>query len=179
MNFYRWLNYRHSEKQLRKIKQAADDPVTFPAMTWAEEMKDVEAAWAARPWYRKVYDKVYYKLFGMSGLFNYQLNPRVLMNRVVWRYQRSKRGWADYDTWSTDSCIAKVISEMLSHMADHTLGYPGQPPFETPEKWETHLRDLSARLRAWNSDTWTNKDAFQVTQDALKEFAANFGMYWD
>lgn len=183
MNFYRWLNQRHTQQQLRKIDRVIDDPVVFPAMTWQEELEHMEVVWAARPWYRKAYDKMYYKLFGMHGLFPYQLNPRVIMNRMVWRHQRAKRGWSDSDSWSADSYIAKVISGMLSYMADHTHSYPGQVPWDTPEKWEAHLRDISERLQAWNNDTWTDNDAFETAKAAMKDamntFAENFGWYWD
>jgi hypothetical protein len=78
-----------------------------------------------------------------------------------------------------DSHLAKIMGEMLLHMADHSHAYPGYGAFDTPEKWDAHLRDMSRRLLAWNDDTWCDNDAFETTKQAMIEFGQNYGFYWD
>lgn len=187
MNLYRWLNKRYSEKQLKKIDKALMEPFENDGKVfhkWDEMEEWLEARRLLRelrPWWQKAYDRVHRFLFGTHGLFTYTVNPRVLINRSVWRVQRSRRGWADYDAWSMDSYLSGVMSKMLAHLADNTHAYPGQPPFDTPEKWDAHLRDLAKRMGAWtdNPDAWTDDKAFETTKAAMKEFADNFGYYWD
>lgn len=99
--------------------------------------------------------------------------------RVRYRWQRAARGWADCDVWSMDSYIARVMSAMLTYLADHNHAYPGVEPWETPEKWDTYLRDLSARMAVWNNETFSDKNAFETARAAMEEFGTNFGHFWD
>lgn len=187
MNLYRYLNARHSKKQWAKIdkslKEFRESKEKPRAKTWTsfkEMLDDLDRRLAERSWYEKSYHRVRRELFGMHGLFTYKANPRVVINRSVWRYQRSKRGWSDSDTWSFDSYIAKVMSEGLIYLADHTHSYPGDgTQWDTPEKWDAYLRDLAARLGKWDVDSWTDANAFNVTRDAIKEFGAHYGQFWD
>ncbi len=98
--------------------------------------------------------------------------------RVQWRWQRSVRGWADCDVSSLDSYIAGLLSGALLKLA-RGHGYPGREPWETPEKWEAYLKDLSARLAAWNDSTWTDDGAYETTRAAAEEFGHNLGVFWD
>jgi hypothetical protein len=98
--------------------------------------------------------------------------------RVRYRWQRSKRGWADCDVWSLDSYIARVLSEAVPRLAEGHA-YPGREPWETPEKWAQYVRDLGARLGTWNDDTWVDDAAFETTRAAMEEFGHEFGVFWD
>jgi hypothetical protein len=186
-NPYRWLNKRHSDKQFRKtsksLKELKANPDKKIFHTWDEMEEWLEARRIKRqlaPWWQKAYHRVHLELFGMHGLLTYQVNPRIVINRSVWRYQRGKRGWADFDTWSADSYIAKVMSGMLLYMAEHSHAYPGDnTQWDTWEKWQAYLRDLAARLAKWDDDTWTDETAFETTKNAVKEFSDNFGYFWD
>jgi hypothetical protein len=99
--------------------------------------------------------------------------------RIQWRWQRSRRGWAECDWWSLDSYITKVLAGALTAMADKGIGYPGVEPWDTYEKWGSYLRDLAARLCAWNDDTWTDADAIETTRAAMEEFGKNLPYFWD
>jgi len=76
--------------------------------------------------------------------------------------------------------MSRVLSEMLTYLADHTHAYPGCGEFDTPEKWDAHLRDLAVRFAALNDDgKWGEDEAHTRVQSAWKDFAENFGYYWD
>jgi hypothetical protein len=184
MNLYVWLNKRHSEKFIAKLEKQVDDINSGKAkLTRVEDFSrwsdEIEMFRESRSPVRKIYDKAWCVLFGIDGLFTCKLRPRYIINHVVWARQRMRRGWADSDCWSIDSHVCRMLGGMLAHLADHNMAYPGQPPFDTPEKWEAHLRDLSKRMLAWDNETFREQAAFQVTQDALKEFADRLGWYWD
>jgi hypothetical protein len=180
MNLYRWLNKRHQNKISKSIHKQIEklEAGTLKTYSW----EDMEARMEAReldPWYKKWYRHVRYSLFGMEGLISYTLNPRIIVNKIVWDRQRAKRGWCDSDCWSIDGYITRVLSQMLDYLSVHNQAYPGQPPWETPELWEAHLRDLSARMGAWSNDTFADDAAYQTTKAAMEEFARNLGHYWD
>lgn len=120
-----------------------------------------------------------YRVFGKYGFFRDKVNPRLVWRRAGWLLHRAKYGWSAYDTWSADTYIARVVSQMLVHLADHTHSYPGQGEWDTPEKWDAHLRDLAVRIGTWNDDTFCDKDAFETTRSAMEEFGRTFGHYWD
>lgn len=143
------------------------------------ELDERQAKYDAQMWPRKAARRIRIYLFGFEGLFNVRLRPRYIVNHIVWYHQRATRGWADSDCWSIDGYITRVLSGMLAYLAEHNQAYPGQPPWDTPETWEAHLRDLSTRMRAWNDDTFTSNDAYETTKTAMEEFARNLGHYWD
>lgn len=100
-------------------------------------------------------------------------------HRLRWFIQRGRRGWAENDTWSLDSYICTVLSGALIRLADRNFAYPGEEsPWDTPEKWDTYLRDLSHRIGAWNAD-WFNTEAQETTRKAMEEFGRNLGYFWD
>src|ERR1700678_910209 len=180
MSLYRWLNKRHHDKTMRRLGRSAERTTHSKWVDWLADRALRDSIRKSRPWWLKTYDSVYVFLFGWNGLLNHKLNPRLILNSIVWRRQRAKRGWADRDTWSLDSYIAKVISEMLVYLADHTHSYPGGgSEWPTPEDWDTHLRDLARRMTAWSGDDWCDDDAYATTKAAMAEFAENFGHYWD
>lgn len=120
-----------------------------------------------------------YRVFGTYGFFRYKVSPRLVWRRTGWRLHRAKHGWAACDTWCADGYIARVMSQMLAHLAENTHSYPGYGEFDTFEKWQAHLRDMSARLAAWNDDTYAEPGQFETTRAAVEEFGKRFGSYWD
>ncbi len=99
--------------------------------------------------------------------------------RVKWNLQRMRRGWADCDVWSLDSYIAQLLSGAVLKLADGHA-YPGDgTEWDTPEKWDAHLKDLSARLAAWNDETFHDDVAYETTRAAVEEFGHSLGRYWD
>lgn len=104
--------------------------------------------------------------------------------KAVWFVQRGRRGWAECDTWSVDSYVAKVLAEMLPVLAARDIAWPGDGTggkWKTPEEWTDHLNDLADRIGAWSMKRGTGFewDKFEVSHEAMKEFADNFGFYWD
>ena len=94
---------------------------------------------------------------------------------------RGRHGWAPRDTWSFDLYLARVMSEGIAWLAEHDHGYPAHDPWDTPEKWQDYLRDLSARLGTWNDDTFLDNEAYEVTAAAVREAGSSevFGHLWD
>jgi hypothetical protein len=183
VNLYRWLNKRHQDKVLKNINKSIETYQYNPHNTWEEferELDERQAREDAQMWPRKAVRKARIYLFGWNGLINVRLRPRNIVNRLVWGWQRSKRGWCDCDCWSIDHHITGMLAGMLAYLAEHNQAYPGQGEFDTPEKWEAHLRDLSTRMRAWGEDeSFGSNDAYETTKAALLEFAQNLGYYWD
>ncbi len=71
------------------------------------------------------------------------------INRVKRFIHRGKHGWAMNDAWDYDHYLARQISEVLEHLAEHGMGYPGCEPFDTAEKWNAHLRSIAKALRRY------------------------------
>jgi hypothetical protein len=195
-SLYQYLNDRHYKGFVKKMRNADLNPDhnliwhednTFTPVnpdadkwqTWKGKMELRRLARKNQPWWLKTYRYVRVYFFGLNGLLSYTLRPRTIVNKVTWYHQRATRGWADCDVWSMDSRMSKVMSEMLEYLADRTHAYPGTPPFETPEKWDAHLRDLSRRFKTWNDDTWCETKSFETTKGAWADFAEHFGYYWD
>lgn len=98
-----------------------------------------------------------------------------------WRIQRLRQGWSDRDVWNADGHILSVTAGMLERLAGGHA-YPGEgTPYDTPEKWETHLHELATRLRTWNkdNDSFLDMEAYETSRAALREVADELGMFWD
>ncbi len=102
---------------------------------------------------------------------------------LKWKLQRMTRGWSDQDVWGAYSYIADVISGMLVHLSEH---HGGHPIDMTDEEWTAKLKDLSVRIKAYNTsedlDNWSGEkeeESYEITQQALKEMADVFGRLWD
>lgn len=75
-----------------------------------------------------------------------------LCRNLQYAWQRITRGWCDMDVWNFDSWYLNLIPAMLDYLAQSSNGYPGTPPFETPEKWEKWLHGIAANLRLCTED---------------------------
>jgi hypothetical protein len=73
------------------------------------------------------------------------------------------------------------MSQGVAYLAENTAGYPGYGDWDTPEKWQAYLEDLSARLGAWtkDDDAFLDDDAFEATSKAVEEFGRNLSHFWD
>jgi hypothetical protein len=179
VGLYTWLNKRHHDKFIARMERQLDDLASGSAVTrsWDEweALRDArQAAREARPLLVKATDTIRIYLF---GLLSRRLTPRNIVNHIVWDRQRARRGWCDSDCWNADGYITRVLAGMLAHLAEHNQAYPGCPPFDTPEKWSAHLRDLSLRLRAWTDED--ELSGLEVARQALREFTDNLSMYGD
>jgi len=179
VNLYRYLNERHSARMHRKLSEAVTRSDAGKAYTWEELEKrweEEDARHDAQPRViRRVHDG-YWKVRRLAR----DNTPRRVMNRAVWFWQRGRRGWADCDAWSLDSYVTRVAAEGMARLAAGTSGWPGeQSKWATPEAWDEHLASLAVRLGAWNSDSFSDREMFEVTKRAMQEFADNLGVYWD
>ena len=185
MNLYQWLNARNYARFERSLNKSVDDiqagKVTRKALTW-DELQEKWAAAEAREAARPLLLRKGRDAYWAARRFARQCTPRRVINRIVWYHQRARRGWSDYDAWSFDSYISRVMSQGMARLAASTHSWPGeQSKWPTFEEWQDHLTSMSVRLGAWNLDTdsFSDKEMFEVTRKAMHEWADNFGHYWD
>lgn len=96
-----------------------------------------------------------------------------LVGRVRWSVQRARRGWSDRDAWGVDRHLARVASEMLAHLAEHTHGWPGTDEFPTFEEWTAALRHHSAVLALYVHDNGAHAEAQEAWFELSKDWAAD------
>ena len=60
---------------------------------------------------------------------------------------RANKGFAYTDCWNFCDYYPRVGAEALRYLARHNSGYPGYPPWETPEKWREHLNEMASKLQ--------------------------------
>lgn len=158
---------------MSKKKKAATTGKTYMS---ADELfaafAEADRKWEAQPLYRK--------LPTYARRAKNKVLPPGWRMQPKWFVQRGRRGWADIDTASLDWYVTRVLSEALLYMADHTHGWPDDL-YPTYEDWTAHLRDLAARVAAWNKGAGVSESeaAYDVTRRALAEFAEQLGAYWD
>ena len=83
--------------------------------------------------------------------------------RDAWR--RSVYGWTYGDVWDWDSWFLHVAPDMLRHMADKGCGYPGRPPFETPERWHDWLHQMADLLDTGREDWQDEHNEYREEYD--------------
>lgn len=181
MNLYRYLNDRHYRRWRSQLDKSLEDIDKGIAVTHSWE--DLKARWEAEDARRDAQPGIIRQARGAYWTARRLLRnntPRRVINRIVWYHQRGRRGWSDADSWSLDSYIARVASEGMGRLAARTHSWPGEhSQWPTFEAWQEHLTSMSVRLGAWNSDTFSEKESFEITHKAVQEFAENFGHYWD
>jgi hypothetical protein len=90
--------------------------------------------------------------------------------------QRGRRGYTDEDLWSFDFYLSHLIGKGLLQLADSTMSHPCQME---ADEWDRQLREASAKLLAWDVDTFVDKDAYNGAREGMKWVADNFGDLWD
>lgn len=109
--------------------------------------------------------------------------------RLLWRWQRSTRGWADCDVWNLDEYLARVISGSVMALRDQAHGYPGYEGAGSMGEWRDVLTRISGPLSVdWRQsvegesavDEFERERSAQVAQrDALRLLAEWFPAMWD
>lgn len=110
---------------------------------------------------------------------------RYFHKEVKWFFQRARRGWSDSDNWGAYHYLGRIIPEMLEDLADNTHGYP--PQFENLENWQEKLRITAIKIRAYNqaaeAEPWlgfeSEQEAYEITQEGIRDLAEIFGNLWD
>ena len=81
-----------------------------------------------------------------------------VVNRIADRFDRSVHGWAPADTHNMDLYISRVLSDMLEHLAEHGVSWPGEHNgFPSPEQWHEMLLENAAALREY-AQGWVVED---------------------
>lgn len=71
--------------------------------------------------------------------------------RAAW--QRATKGYANRDVWDADHYILSLLPNVLCALKDAEVGsYPGQEPFETPEKWAAWLQEMAVKFESLQED---------------------------
>ena len=80
----------------------------------------------------------------------YLTHPWKWFNDAYWNirnfWHRGKYGFAYVDVWDFCTWYPRVGAAALRYLAKHGNGYPGFEPWDTPEKWESHLHQMAEDL---------------------------------
>lgn len=81
----------------------------------------------------------------------YITHPWKLFKDVYWNFRnfwhRGRYGYAYVDVWNLGDWAPRVIAEAMRYLADHGHGYPGYPPWDTPERWHEFLHLFARKLQ--------------------------------
>ncbi len=58
-------------------------------------------------------------------------------------YQRAKYGVCEADTWDLFITLCNFLSQTLEHLATEGISYPGRGEYDTHEKWQAKLLEMS------------------------------------
>lgn len=61
-------------------------------------------------------------------------------------YRRARYGWTYSDAWNFCDWFIAISPQMLRHIANHGMAYPGTKPFETAEQWRDWLNKMAALI---------------------------------
>jgi len=85
-------------------------------------------------------------------------------------HHRIQKGYCDLDWMNFDHWFITIVPQMLRDIADGH-GYPGEEPFDTPEKWSAWLNKMADQLDACNEDNENNEysdEFYKIIDDAAK-----------
>ena len=86
-------------------------------------------------------------------------------------WQRATKGYACSDIWDLDHHLLRLLSTTLRDLAANGDSYPGNEPFETPEKWETWLTNMATRFEALQTDWAETRNEYEKTYfKAMKDY---------
>ena len=117
-----------------------------------------------------------------------------IFREIKWRWQRSKRGWAECDVWNLDAYLCSILAGALKNMEEDTNGSPclGDSPPESckgcscNEQWHKELRDAAKMFSDLVEKPWHDEDPTQAldreqqAQDAALDWLRKrFWHLWD
>lgn len=82
-------------------------------------------------------------------------------------WMRATKGYCYADLWNMDDWFVEIFPRMLRHLAKAHTAYPGQPPFETSEKWEQWLTEMAENLEYAASDPEEENEYAEQFADAI------------
>lgn len=92
----------------------------------------------------KVYAFSYKKSYYLTHPLRFFKEIRTAI-RNYWH--RARYGYAYVDAWNMCDSICEMAANMLLHIANYGDGYPGVEPYDTPEKWRSHLEEMAQHFR--------------------------------
>lgn len=91
-------------------------------------------------------------------------NIKTFFRTFKMAYQRTTRGFCDWDWYDLDSFYAKVIAGSLRALGENTISHPLEVEFE---EWKTNLLRLASQF-----------DKIAEDPDALNPYAEEFDTHW-
>ena len=107
----------------------------------------------------------------------YLTHPWKWWNELYWNIRnfihRGRYGFAYVDVWEWSSWWPKVGAAALRYLAENGCGYPGVDPWDTPEKWHTHLLEIADKLD-WCDESQDilysdNENEYKKAMDEIRE----------
>ena len=100
----------------------------------------------------------------------------MLPKEIKWFIQRGKRGWADCDTWDLFVYNAKIMSESLKYLSQHTTAYPEKYSYK---KWRQQLMIASTLFDQIYLEQNTPQKLFPVLRKLCKIMEDDYLDWWD
>ena len=76
-------------------------------------------------------------------------------------YMRAKYGYCYTDIWCMENWLLEILPPMFRHLADHGCAYPGEEPFNTPEKWHDWLHSVADVLESLQEKNWYSQNEYE------------------
>lgn len=130
----------------RKTGVLKEDPITFrwlddelgwPEHKYQDEVEDRIEATVLRP-------PLHYKV--LRYLDHNRLWPSSLRNNAKMFIQRGRRGFSRVDTFDLHTYLSRVIADSVTHLKEHSIGWPGEPM--TLEEWDEILDKIILGFRS-------------------------------
>lgn len=108
----------------------------------------------------------------MKRKFKNLFGSRGIRFKIRQFYERGRYGFAEEDTWSFDSYLAKVISGGVDEIKHRNFG---QPDELTPGEWYEILNSISQSFKKYNF----NRDDILLNKEGWKLLKKYFSGLWD
>ena len=82
---------------------------------------------------------------------------------------RGRFGFGYCDVWCMDEYLLDVIPLMLRYLAEHSCGYPGTEPYETPEKYKAFLFQLAEKFEDCQEQAIDKENKYSGEFDRILE----------
>lgn len=93
-----------------------------------------------------------------------------LYYNMHYAHDRMTKGYCYLDKINFEVWFKEIASNMLRDLAMYSHGYPGTPPFETPEKWSSWLHRMADQLaKCVNEDE--GNEYYEKYMDLLENFS--------
>ena len=106
------------------------------------------------------------------GPLYYVKKPWKFFKEIYWNVRnfihRGRFGFAYADVWCMDEYLLELIPLMLRYLGEHSCGYPGTPPYETPEKYKLFLFQLAEKFEHCQEDGEWRNEYYEAYEKAIE-----------